>query len=120
MAKSDDNKICYCSFCKKPSNKVRKLIAGPNSEVFICDECVEVCADIIEEEFEEYEEESPKPKKKKHLLYRLFNGDGNGKDLLPEPEGPEIIKSLPLFIYRNLVIFKILFLTYAVCNGFGL
>ena len=41
----DSNKILYCSFCGKSQHEVRKLIAGPT--VFICDECVEVCNDII-------------------------------------------------------------------------
>lgn len=41
-----------CSFCNKPQDQVKKLIAGP-AGVYICDECVEICADIIEEEYEE-------------------------------------------------------------------
>ena len=49
MAGKDDNdKNVRCSFCNKPQEKVRKLIAGDG--VFICDECVEVCAEIVEEE----------------------------------------------------------------------
>ncbi len=49
MAGKDDNeKNLRCSFCNKPQDKVRKLIAGDG--VFICDECVEVCAEIVEEE----------------------------------------------------------------------
>ena len=40
-----------CSFCNKTQAQVRKLIAGPNG-AYICDECVDVCAEIIEEEFE--------------------------------------------------------------------
>ncbi|MFV0528506.1 MAG: ATP-dependent Clp protease ATP-binding subunit ClpX [Lachnospiraceae bacterium] len=44
-----------CSFCNKPEDQVRKLIAGP-SGVFICDECIEICSEIIEEEFASYEE----------------------------------------------------------------
>merc|ERR1712093_957213 len=43
-----DNKLLYCSFCGKSQHEVRKLIAGPT--VFICDECVELCNDIIREE----------------------------------------------------------------------
>ena len=43
--KSGDTEILRCSFCNKDQNDVRKLIAGPT--VFICDECVEVCNDII-------------------------------------------------------------------------
>ena len=45
---SKDNKILYCSFCGKGQNEVRKLIAGPS--VYICDECVDLCNNIIEEE----------------------------------------------------------------------
>ena len=40
-----------CSFCGKPQSQVRKLIAGPNG-AYICDECVDICAEIIEEELE--------------------------------------------------------------------
>lgn len=52
--KEDDGKLLYCSFCGKSQNEVRKLIAGPS--VYICDECVELCNDIIREEQEENEE----------------------------------------------------------------
>ena len=43
-----DKKLLYCSFCGKSQHEVKKLIAGPS--VFICDECVELCMDIIREE----------------------------------------------------------------------
>ena len=49
------NSEVRCSFCNKTQDQVRKLIAGP-SGVYICDECIEICADIIEEEYEEEEE----------------------------------------------------------------
>ncbi len=49
-SKSADGKILYCSFCGKSQHEVRKLIAGPS--VYICDECVELCNDIIREELE--------------------------------------------------------------------
>lgn len=49
--KDDDGKLLYCSFCGKSQHEVRKLIAGPS--VFICDECVELCNDIIREEIQE-------------------------------------------------------------------
>ena len=52
MARNSDIR---CSFCNKPQEQVRKLIAGP-AGIYICDECVEICADIIEEEYEEEEE----------------------------------------------------------------
>ena len=45
---SDGDRLLYCSFCGKSQHEVRKLIAGPT--VFICDECVELCMDIIREE----------------------------------------------------------------------
>ena len=49
--KNEDGKLLYCSFCGKSQHEVRKLIAGPS--VFICDECVELCNDIIREELED-------------------------------------------------------------------
>lgn len=49
--KNSDDKV-RCSFCNKTQDQVRKLIAGP-AGVYICDECVDICADIIEEEYEE-------------------------------------------------------------------
>ncbi|WP_299074912.1 ATP-dependent protease ATP-binding subunit ClpX [uncultured Paraglaciecola sp.] len=57
----DDNKLLYCSFCGKSQHEVRKLIAGPS--VFICDECVDLCNDIIREEIKEIA-----PKKKQDDL----------------------------------------------------
>ena len=55
--KGDDNgKLLYCSFCGKSQHEVRKLIAGPS--VFICDECVDLCNDIIREEVQESQAES--------------------------------------------------------------
>lgn len=53
MALKED--VVRCSFCNKTQSQVRKLIAGPNG-AYICDECIEICAEIIEEEFE-YENE---------------------------------------------------------------
>ena len=49
--KGDGDRLLYCSFCGKSQHEVRKLIAGPS--VFICDECVELCNDIIREEIQE-------------------------------------------------------------------
>ena len=48
MAKYDEKQL-RCSFCGKPQEQVRRLIAGPN--VYICNECIELCQEIIEEEF---------------------------------------------------------------------
>ena len=49
MAKYDETKQLRCSFCGKPQDQVRRLVAGPN--VYICDECIELCQEIISEEF---------------------------------------------------------------------
>ena len=46
--KAEGEKLLYCSFCGKSQHEVKKLIAGPS--VFICDECVDLCNDIIKEE----------------------------------------------------------------------
>ena len=55
MAKYEDNKSVNCSFCGKPQETVKRIIAGPG--VYICDECVGLCSTIIEEEVEIYENE---------------------------------------------------------------
>src|SRR5580700_4276580 len=66
----DDGKLLYCSFCGKSQHEVRKLIAGPS--VFVCDECVELCNDIIREELEDRAERArdklPKPHETKKVL----------------------------------------------------
>ncbi|MCR4923256.1 MAG: ATP-dependent Clp protease ATP-binding subunit ClpX [Lachnospiraceae bacterium] len=54
MAGKKDDKEIHCSFCGKPQGYARKLISGPNG-VYICDECVSICADIIEDELEDEE-----------------------------------------------------------------
>ena len=67
---SDESKILYCSFCGKGQNEVRKLIAGPS--VYICDECVDLCNNIIEEELSSDEDNKDlvlyKPKEIKSML----------------------------------------------------
>lgn len=59
--KQNGEKTLYCSFCGKSQNEVKKLIAGPS--VFICDECVELCTDILEEEISTIEEDAEQFKK---------------------------------------------------------
>lgn len=59
MTKSSNNGLLFCSFCGKSQNEVRKLIAGP--AVFICDECIELCNDIVQEEI------APAPSVKKKV-----------------------------------------------------
>jgi ATP-dependent Clp protease ATP-binding subunit ClpX len=69
MAKYEDKQL-RCSFCGKPQDQVRRLIAGPN--VYICNECIELCQEIIEEEFLDYFEydmkEVPTPSQIKETL----------------------------------------------------
>ncbi len=80
----DDGKLLYCSFCGKSQHEVRKLIAGPS--VFICDECVDLCNDIITEEMQEQANvsgsELPKPKEIKELLDQYVIGQGSAKRIL--------------------------------------
>ena len=52
--KAEGEKLLYCSFCGKSQHEVKKLIAGPS--VFICDECVDLCNDIIKEEVQNLSE----------------------------------------------------------------
>jgi ATP-dependent Clp protease ATP-binding subunit ClpX len=82
--KSDDGKLLYCSFCGKSQHEVRKLIAGPS--VFICDECVELCNDIIREELDEKAEHGreklPKPHEIKAVLDEYVIGQQLAKKVL--------------------------------------
>jgi ATP-dependent Clp protease ATP-binding subunit ClpX len=82
--KSDDGKLLYCSFCGKSQHEVRKLIAGPS--VFICDECVELCNDIIREELEERSESAgdhlPKPHEINAVLDEYVIGQKRAKKIL--------------------------------------
>jgi ATP-dependent Clp protease ATP-binding subunit ClpX len=80
----DSNKILYCSFCGKSQHEVRKLIAGPS--VFICDECVELCNDIIREELEEKAQSArsslPRPKEILEVLDQYVIGQARAKKTL--------------------------------------
>ncbi|MEH6388338.1 MULTISPECIES: ATP-dependent Clp protease ATP-binding subunit ClpX [Pseudomonas] len=84
--KGDDNgKLLYCSFCGKSQHEVRKLIAGPS--VFICDECVDLCNDIIREEVQENQTESssqklPSPKEISGILDQYVIGQLRAKKIL--------------------------------------
>ena len=80
----DSTKILYCSFCGKSQHEVRKLIAGPS--VFICDECVELCNDIIREELEEKAQSArshlPKPREILEVLDQYVIGQKTAKRIL--------------------------------------
>ncbi len=82
--KGSDDKLLYCSFCGKSQHEVRKLIAGPN--VFICDECVELCNDIIREEMEDSvtttSNKLPKPQEIHQTLNEYVIGQEHAKKVL--------------------------------------
>ena len=82
--KKDDGKLLYCSFCGKSQHEVRKLIAGPS--VFICDECVDLCNDIITEEMQEQTDDTesslPRPHEINDLLDQYVIGQEKAKKIL--------------------------------------
>ncbi len=85
MSSKNDDKLLYCSFCGKSQHEVRKLIAGPS--VYVCDECVELCNDIIREDLSEEEiaapeDKLPKPKEIKEVLDQYVIGQENAKKIL--------------------------------------
>ena len=84
MSEKNNKNILYCSFCGKSQHEVRKLIAGPT--VFICDECVELCMDIIKEENKsslvKHQDGVPSPKEICNVLDDYVIGQKFAKDIL--------------------------------------
>jgi len=84
MSNKNNKNILYCSFCGKSQHEVKKLIAGPT--VFICDECVELCMDIIKEENKDslvkYHEGVPSPKEICNVLDDYVIGQKYAKEVL--------------------------------------
>ncbi len=84
MTEKNNKNILYCSFCGKSQHEVRKLIAGPT--VFICDECVELCMDIIKEEnkssFIKHQDGVPSPKEICKVLDDYVIGQKFAKEIL--------------------------------------
>ncbi|MGL4912435.1 MAG: ATP-dependent Clp protease ATP-binding subunit ClpX [Romboutsia sp.] len=84
MSKYEEKRQLKCSFCGKNQEQVRRLIAGPN--VYICDECVELCDEIIQEEVDETVEEDttslPKPKEMMEILNDYVIGQEKAKKAL--------------------------------------
>jgi ATP-dependent Clp protease ATP-binding subunit ClpX len=82
--KQESGKLLYCSFCGKSQHEVRKLIAGPS--VFICDECVDLCNDIIREEMQDANRASttrlPRPTEINHTLDEYVIGQNRAKKIL--------------------------------------
>ncbi|AEY64785.1 ATP-dependent Clp protease ATP-binding subunit ClpX [Clostridium sp. BNL1100] len=82
MTRYDEKKQLKCSFCGKSQEQVKRLVAGPG--VYICDECIELCSEIIEEEFEDTKvdaevSEIPKPKEIKEILDQYVVGQDTAK-----------------------------------------
>jgi len=84
MSRYDEKKQLKCSFCGKTQDQVRRLVAGPG--VYICDECIELCQEIIEEEFEDSTQmnlnEIPKPAEIKEILDQYVIGQEKAKKIL--------------------------------------
>ena len=84
MSDKNNKNILYCSFCGKSQHEVRKLIAGPT--VFICDECVELCMDIIKEENKsslvKHQDGVPSPKEICNVLDEYVIGQRFAKEIL--------------------------------------
>lgn len=112
----DSGKLLYCSFCGKSQDEVRKLIAGPS--VFICDECVDLCNDIIREEIQDVEpqengDQLPTPSELSAALDEYVIGQERAKKFLPlqyitTTSGCAFRKAVPVKLSWARVIFCLL------------
>jgi ATP-dependent Clp protease ATP-binding subunit ClpX len=85
MSRYDERKQVKCSFCGKNQEQVKRLVAGPG--VYICDECIELCSEIIEEEFEDAKADTalndiPKPREIRNILDQYVIGQDTAKKTL--------------------------------------
>ena len=84
MNQKKDKNTLFCSFCGKSQKEVKKLIAGPT--VFVCDECVELCMDIIKEDGKDNQnkikQSTPKPREIYSILNDYVIGQENAKKVL--------------------------------------
>jgi endopeptidase Clp ATP-binding regulatory subunit ClpX len=84
MSKKEEKESLFCSFCGKSQKEVKKLIAGPT--VFVCDECVELCMDIIKEDSKnnkkKLKKDTPKPSEVKKFLDDFVIGQSKAKKIL--------------------------------------
>ena len=99
----NSSKLLHCSFCGKNQNEVAKLIAGPS--VFICDECVDLCNEIISDELEEKSSKSkeklPKPHEINEILDNYQNKNYSKEDIINIIGSPLVTEdSDNLWIYR--------------------
>ena len=90
--KNENSNKIKCSFCGKEQEQVRRIVAGPG--VCICDECIELCQEIIEEDFIEVNDvepqDIPKPKEIKTILDEFVIGQEMAKKSMATTKRPEI------------------------------
>ena len=98
-----DGKILYCSFCGKGQNEVRKLIAGPS--VFICEECVDLCNNIIDEELSDGSSDQELSLYTNFIVDCLFDANKYFNDQEPWKKKSDI-KRLNTIVYVSLEIIR--------------